>query len=295
METAVATPAPYRPYVRLSFADIVNHKKLTDEELDYDIQKLKDYDATENKRTFCGNPFLYHYQLENMCKVKVGKKPSLYDVMNNDKLYQKVWDLMITNKRGGKSVESDFFEANRYNGAVVCFKSATAKYIYKKYNAKSVLDPTAGWGGRMLGAHALGIKYTGIDLNDNMANAYQEMMNKLQDENLTMIFGNSLDIDFSEIEYDFVLTSPPYVNLELYENMTPYDSNKSFYDMFLIPLLKKCLKHIKPYGKVCFNISPKMYKDLIKFGFRECDYSENLLQQKRDGKDKQDQIYIWHK
>ena len=30
-----------------------------------------------------------------------------------------------------------------------------------------VLDP-AGWGGRMLGAWALGIDYTGIDTNINM-------------------------------------------------------------------------------------------------------------------------------
>ena len=108
-----------------------------------------------------------------------------------------------------------------------------------------------------------------------------------------MIFESCLDVDFSEIEYDFVLTSPPYINLEVYENMTPYESNKAFYETFLTPLLNKCLKHIKNNGYVCFNISPTMYADLLKYGYRACDMEYDILQQKRLGKDKQDKIYCW--
>ena len=77
--------------------------------------------------------------------------------------------------------------------------------------------------------------------------------------------------------------------------MTQFESNKVFYEKFLIPLISKCLAHIREGGRVCFNISPKMYEDLLKHGFRTCDEEYDLLQQKRLGKDKQDKIYIWKK
>ena len=46
-----------------------------------------------------------------------------------------------------------------------------------------MLDPTAGWGGRMLGAWALGIDYTGVDTNTNMKIAYDNMMDMLDEYN----------------------------------------------------------------------------------------------------------------
>ena len=90
-----------------------------------------------------------------------------------------------------------------------------------------MLDPTAGWGGRMLGAWALGIDYTGIDTNVNMKPAYDSMIEMLnsktpaifEEPKLQMLWQSALDVDFSTLDYDFVLTSPPYVNLEIYEHM----------------------------------------------------------------------------
>ena len=277
---------------RLTFADVVNDKQISLVERNKDLLSLKKFKADTNERKFCGNPFLYHHQMTNLCKVKVNNKISLFEKMNDDDQYVKLYNQAMSLKRTG-NLANRLFEANRFNNAVVFFKPSTAKFLYKKFGATKVLDPTAGWGGRMLGAWALDIEYTGIDTNENMIEAYQNMMNELDSDKMTMIFENCLQVDFSEIDYDFVLTSPPYINLEVYENMTPFESNKSFYEKFLIPLLNKCLKHIKNNGYVCFNISPKMYEDLINFGYRTCNLEYDLLQQKRLGKDKQDKIYCW--
>jgi len=186
------------------------------------------------------------------------------------------------------------------NGAIVFFKPTTAMYVYKKYNAKSVLDPCAGWGGRMLGAWALDISYVGFDTNRELIAPYAQMMDVLTKENkeardkLRMYFDDSLAEDFSLYEYDFVLTSPPYINLEVYPGMTPFESKAKFYKEFLIPLIDKCRKNIKAGGKVCFNISPPMYKDLTKvFKYQEATEAVPLLQQKVQGKDKGDMIYVW--
>lgn len=277
---------------RLNFADVVNDKQLDEVGRKKDLNNLVKYDASANVRSFAGNKYLYHYQMENLCKTRVKNRPSLFEVMNDDDMYRKLYDKAEKLNRTG-NLANRLFEAERFNGAVVFFKPTTAKYIYQKFGAKQVLDPTAGWGGRMLGAYALGIEYTGIDTNTKLKPAYDDMMVDLQRDNLNMIWENCLEVDFSKIEYDFVLTSPPYINLEVYENMTPFESDKVFYTKFLIPLIEKCLFHIKNNGWVCFNISPKMYADLLKHGFRSANEEHDLLQQKRLGKDKQDKIYCW--
>jgi len=281
---------------RLTFQQVVDDKKISWADRIKDIKNLRDWSADKNEVKLCGNKYLYHYQMENLCKTKVHKDGSLYDKMNDDVEYAKLYAKTIKLNRTG-NLANRLFEAERFNGAVVFFKSSTAKFLYKKYGATKVLDFTAGWGGRMLGAYALGIDYTGIDTNTNLKPAYDSMIDELGELNnkpkLNMIWESCLNVDFSKLDYDFVLTSPPYINLEVYENMTPFANNKAFYEQFLIPMIDKSLKHIKKGGKVAINISPKMYADLLKHGYRRCDEEFDLLQQKRLNKDKQDKIYVW--
>lgn len=291
----------------VTITDIEDHKLRTFDELNHDLNNLLKFAANTNERKHAGNNFQYHYQFKNLLKCKRQDGKTIYDIYND----KQQWDKLIvqTKKRSWPrpSAASKIFECYRANlGAIVMFKATTAKYLYKKYNATSVLDPTAGWGGRMLGAWALDIDYIGIDTNINMKPAYDNMIDFLNNRskneffdfkqsNLQMIWQSALDVDFSQLNYDFVLTSPPYVNLELYEHMEPWKSDQHFYTKFFIPLWQKCIDNIKANGHICFNISPKMYEQAIKHGLKPCDYEEDLLQQMgpKKGKKKQDKIYIW--
>jgi hypothetical protein len=300
----------------VSIQDIESHKTVTTAELRKDLDNLNKFDASTNANNFAGNPFLYHFQFRNLLKCRRKDGKTIYDMWNDKEQWNKLLEQTKLRNRGGRTAAGNIFECFRINlGSVVMFKSTTAKYLYKKYKAKDVLDPTAGWGGRMLGAWSLGINYTGIDTNVEMIPAYNDMMAFLKEETgfggglfevdngskLDMIWQSCLDVDFSKIEYDFVLTSPPYVNLEIYEHMDEWDSDTAFYKEFFIPLWQKCVDNIKPGGHVCFNISPKMYEDAVKNGLTPCDDEEDLLQQMgqrstalKKGKKKQDKIYIWH-
>lgn len=300
----------------VTVVDIENHKQITTSELRRDLDNLNKFDARTNANNFAGNPFLYHFQFKNLLKCRRQDGKTIYDIAQDQLEWNKLIDNTKKRNRGGRTAAGNVFECFRINlGSIVMFKATTAKYLYKKYRATSVLDPTAGWGGRMLGAWSLGINYTGIDTNVEMTQAYDSMIQFLNEETgfanglfqvdngakLQMIWQSCLDVDFSKINYDFVLTSPPYVNLELYEHMTPWETDRAFYEQFFIPLWKKCVDNIKPGGHVCFNISPKMYDDAIKFGLTPCDSEEDLLQQMgqkanalKKGKKKQDKIYVWH-
>jgi len=295
----------------VTLKDIESHKLISKLERTQDLTKLRLFDASENRNTFYGNPTLYHYQFKNLLRCRREKRKTFYEVWDDPQERESLLNNTRKRNRGGRTGASNIWECFRANtGSIVMFKAGTAKYIYNKYNAKKVLDPTAGWGGRMLGAWALDIDYTGIDTNTTMKSAYDEMIdflsqynNKLspdlfeiENSNLNMIWGNCLEQDFSKIDYDFVLTSTPYVNLELYEHMTPWDTNEQFYLEFFIPLWKKCCDHIKPGGTVAFNISPRMYDDACNLGLPNCQSEENLLQQLGQQKNtkKQDKIYMWH-
>ena len=295
----------------VTIEDIENHKAISTRELQKDLENLRRFDATENKNNFYGNPFLYHFQFKNLLNCRREKGKTIYDIWNDPEEQKKLIENTRKRNRGGRTAAGNVYECFRINlGSIVMFKSTTAKYLYRKYGATHVLDPTAGWGGRMLGAWALDIDYTGIDTNTELKPAYDSMIDFLDKEqefdsnlfeteasNLQMIYESCLDVDFSEIPYDMVLTSPPYINLELYEHMEPWQSDEAFYKDFFLPLFEKCLKHIKIGGNVCFNISPKMYEDALKHGLPECDSEEDLLQQlgQQKGKKKQDKIYIWQK
>ena len=288
----------------VTIQQIEDHKIISQEELNKDLANLFGYDASENKNNFYGNPFLYHFQFKNLIKCHREGGDTIYDIYNDKDKWDKLIESARKRNRGGKTAAGNVYECFRINlGSVVMFKSTTAKYLYQKYNAESVLDPTAGWGGRMLGAWALGIDYTGIDTNVNMKPAYDNMIEMLDSKtpavfekpNLQMIWQSALDVDFSKLDYDFVLTSPPYVNLEIYEHMEPWESDEKFYKEFFIPLWQKCVDNIKAGGTICFNISPKMYDDAVSFGLPVCEDEEDLKQQlgQQKGKKKQDKIYIW--
>ena len=295
---------------QVTISDVEDHKLINIDELNKDLKNLLDFEADENTNNFYGNPFLYHFQFKNLLNCKREGGRTIYEIYKDRAEWDKLIDSARKRNRGGRTAAGNVFECFRINlGSIVMFKSTTAKYLYKKYNAKSVLDPTAGWGGRMLGAWALGIDYTGIDTNTNMKPAYDKMTEYLSsynqfnnplfeqenNTNLKMIWSSALDVDFSKIDYDFVLTSPPYVNLEIYEHMDKWSSDEAFYKEFFIPLWQKSVDNIKKGGHVCFNISPKMYDDAVTHGLQPCDDEEDLKQQlgQQTGKKKQDKIYIW--
>ena len=293
-----------------TYEQIVNHKTLTTYALRKDFSNLMKYDGATNSRGFAGNKILYHYQLANLLKCRRGTDMTLEEIFSKPDFKEKLWKDTIKRKRRKNAIypnESDVFECFRANkGAVVFFKPITAKYLYTQFNATKVLDFTMGWGGRMLGAYASPQvkKYIGIDTNTNLQKAYEGLKEVASHSGYTevdLIWKSCLDVDYSKLDYNYVLTSPPYVNLEVYEGMTPFEDDIQFYTKFLFPTLKKVKANINEGGWICLNISPKMYKDMrILFEFPNEDdflgppnHMIDLKQQMGSAKKSQDMIYCW--
>ncbi len=288
--------------------DYVNDKILTEKQLHNECEKLIKYanKINDNKTSFVGNKILYHFQFLNLMKCKTNKHISFYDLItdeNNKDKYDKHYQDTLKRNRTG-TMTNRIYEAYRINkGSIVFFKASQAIYLYKKYGGTKALDFTMGWGGRMLGAWAMGIDYIGIDTNINMKEAYDGMIKLLKDYDkmigrksptITIIWDSCLNVDYSKLNYDMVLTSPPYVNLEVYECMEIWKDKNDFYTNFMKPIFNKVYDNFN--GVFCLNISPQMFKDFNNYitikPNEEIDLKQQLGKAQKKAKD---MIYIYQK
>lgn len=284
----------------IKIEDFVNERKLSVLALDKECKKLIDFAKKEeiNSRSFVGNNLIYHFNFENLIKARRNNKLSFYEIITDDNKdeYNKLFNETEKRNRTG-TMTKKLFECYRINrGSIVFFKAAQAIYCYKKFNAKKVLDFTMGWGGRLLGAWAMGIDYIGIDTNICMKSAYENMIETLKkyDEKIgrkspkmEIIWDSCLNVDYSKLDYDFVLTSPPYINMEVYECMSIWINKDDFYNNFIKEIFNKIRNNFE--GVFCLNISPKMFEEMNKYidekPIEEIDLKQQLGNQKKKSKD----------
>jgi len=189
------------------------------------------------------------------CKTKTGL--SFAEVVSDP---EKRLKYELLGQKYGNSIYHAF---QLWNGCVNMFRPAVAKWLYKRYNAQvGVLDFSAGWGGRMLGALALGVPYIGVETNRNLIDPYYRLMVDYNPFNapVRMIWRKAEDTDFSTMQYDVVMTSPPYYTLEKYAHMPEYTSKEEFYNTFLIPVITKAWLYLKPNGHMILNMPVELYE-----------------------------------
>ena len=93
----------------------------------------------------------------------------------------------------------------------------------------SIIDPFAGGSVRGIVSCCLERQYTGIDLRQEQISANQEQAEEMQPPIMpNWICGDSMNIQtLAKGEYDFMLTCPPYGNLEIYSEDPADISNMS--------------------------------------------------------------------
>lgn len=178
----------------------------------------------------------------------------------------------------------------------VNFPPLTAKYLYDRYTEHfknqdliRIYDPSAGWGGRLLGAMAIkrdrNVLYIGTDPNtdhsthnnrtkyEEIADFYRKHVNKggLWSDDYTHTqteiyqlgseeIGKNLDFQKHKGKIDLVFTSPPYFAKEAYSE-DPEQSYKKFseYDSwvegFLKPTLMTSVEYLRSDRYLLWNIA----------------------------------------
>jgi len=100
------------------------------------------------------------------------------------------------------------------------FDVSLMREVIDGYGVRSIYDPCAGWGERMLCAFTAGVPYHGVDVNGRLARGYAEMMGTYgisADDGYVVEFGDS-SVAKPDAHYDAVITCPPYGDTEIYGN-----------------------------------------------------------------------------
>lgn len=97
------------------------------------------------------------------------------------------------------------------------FNSSLMRQVIDKYNVKSVYDPCAGWGERMMTCGKLGVSYEGCDINSELFEGYEKLA-KLIDGFKPVFHNNDSANQLVTGDADAIITCPPYKNIEVYSD-----------------------------------------------------------------------------
>lgn len=274
-----------------------------------DFKKLEDIGdnkmKTISRMSRQGAIFVDFFTMVKRLETDGSKGINFYDLWENKTQYSKkkfIQSLIAYyRKKGGNETEIQIWIRifNLYFGAINIFKPIVAMDIYYRFKPTSILDMTMGWGGRLVGACALNVPYyTGIDLNKSLEKPYKDMvevLNKYSTTKITLMFKSALDVDYSKLKYDLVLTSPPYYNIEKYEGQPIMDKDKWDND-FYKPLFEKSWKYLQKGGHYCLNIPAEVYDRIaVKVMGRANQFIPMPKSKRTTGEKYKEFIYVWKK
>jgi hypothetical protein len=163
--------------------------------------------------------------------------------------------------KSSKSILPDFlFNSLVYfNGGVSGFPCGIAKAIVEKYSKPGavVVDPCSGWGGRLLGTTSANRNYFGFEPWDKTHSCLNKIIDYYNLKDKAQVICSDFNIEKAPKSCDLIMTSPPYIDLEVYGK--PMDKEawvKLINDIFIYAeeslnnnghLVLNIPKHLKEY------------------------------------------------
>ena len=220
-------------------------------------------------RTRPGHKILDHH-MPHFYEVKNYKGKSVKSIFTQAVLEKALFANILMHSTPYKSEIRRMITMTGGLGSVTKYRTVTAKALVQFFQAKRVLDPCTGWGGRLLGclAAADDCYYVGCEPDKN---TYKGLTDILQDDAIPLdarirarILPKPAEMaltdDILKMEkFDMVLTSPPYFNLEQYtdgtqQSITTYTKWEDWLEKWLKPVILSALAMLKPGGVSCWSV-----------------------------------------
>jgi hypothetical protein len=193
--------------------------------------------------------------------VKCNGKMTPFEAFNDDVKFKKVIRKRL--RRGGYMNDSGIRKELKTNSniqAVSNFRPSSARAIYDKYGGGKVYDPSCGFGGRLLGAISSPkvTEYIGTEPSTDTYNGLISLKEKLGNKPITIIHRGSED--YIPEDVDFIFTSPPYFNTEVYSNeytqsCNKYPQKEYWLNKYLRKTIDNCYEGLKKGGVMAINIA----------------------------------------
>jgi len=277
-------------------------KNISREDIVKDFHKLQsiDYRFT-SPLSLVGNKTVDFFTFQERIKTKSKFGVSFIEFVENIDKYndRKSYINFMKKCRKESLIKQQYQYFRLYFSSITIFKPMNSIMIYDKYEPRTVLDFCMGWGGRLVACCAMNIHYIGIDNNMNLREPYQNMtkfLNQYSTSKIELFFEDCLKIDYSKLDYDMVLTSPPYYDIEIYGEKSPYNSKEDWNKQFYIPIITNTYKYLKIGGYYCLNVPIDLYNNICVPLLGESNEKIPLpiVKRKKDSK-YQEFIYVWIK
>ena len=175
-----------------------------------------------------------------------------------------------------QSLTNDKFDIDKFEN--VMFNKPTLKFcnnfqvsiavsIFKIFGAKKIFDSSAGWGDRLIAAIALNTGYLGIDPSKCLKPLYKKIINTLgsNKQSIQNIGIEKVDVATIGEHYDLCFSSPPFYDLEVYDNLnkeqsiTGYKSQLDWEKSFLTVLVEQNISVLLSKGHLALYIPENYY------------------------------------
>lgn len=276
-------------------------KNISKEEAVEDYEKLRGTKCGAiNQRSLVGNKAMDFFFFKHRIRTKSKRGVSFVEWLKGKKTEaeKRLINNLMKDRKSRINAEYDTFSL--YLGSINAFKPIIARYLYCLLDPTTILDFSAGWGGRCLGAMSLDKNYIGFDTNTTLKEAYSGMKSIYPTKGkIEIVFKDSSKVDYSKYDYDMVFSSPPYYKktrpTEKYEKMPDYKDRADFNERFFFPVVRNTYEHLKKGGVYCLNIPMDMYDD-VKEVLGKADKKISLVITKRSESSKyKEYIYLWKK
>lgn len=254
-----------------------------------------------------------------MYSVRCNNSKSPMDIFLDDKLFRDALTKRIKYNDRVLNTSCVRRSLTAFGGqAVSNFRPTVARFLYKTYGNKSskVLDPCAGYGGRLLGGLASYLEeYVGLDVNLTSIMGNQKLydyVNSLVEikTNVDLLCIPAEEYNPEENYFDMVVTSPPYFNTEKYsdepdQSYIRYPTLQEWQHGFLAPMIDMSFRALKPGGYLILNVGSPI--DEMAYLVGTCRFASQphvwnmrlskLLGQgnKQTIKFKLEPVYVWRK
>lgn len=159
----------------------------------------------------------------------------------------------------------DFNKSGNILKSYTMYPSVNIQTFITKYNIKSIGDPFAGWGQRMLGSITYNCKYTGCDINKHQITNLNDILifiksNGIKIPDVTLYSQDSLNVDLSHSDYTAIFTCPPYYNIEKYTSNGIENLSYNEFKLKFVQIIKHWITNNVKI--VCIQFTNK-YEDCI--------------------------------
>lgn len=217
------------------------------------------------------NKITLYFSQKNLYRCKLGKESPWEFYMKNKNVLDKIQD----NKYKLKKIKKLANPCTLFNITRVITLLKILFLNKKDFNKINYLDPSSGWGDRLIGAIALNVNYTGYDPSVPQAKVYTNIMNYFNYSK-----GSVLTHPFetakinTKTKYDVVFTSPPFFDYEIYTSDTGqstenYKTYEEWWNGFFIKLLDNSINSLNNNGYFALYYEDKGYDKNIEEKIRE--------------------------